>query len=61
MNWSSSNTVQHLIAAAGGGFGLHEKDAFALLLTPSKNDGTTIHRLSVKDAPVDGFWSVVAL
>jgi hypothetical protein len=42
---------------AGWG-GLPEKDAFYLFLTPGKNDGTTIHRLNVKDVPVDGFWSV---
>jgi hypothetical protein len=26
--------------------------------TPAKNDGATIHRLNVKDVPVDGFWSI---
>jgi hypothetical protein len=25
---------------------------------PSKNDGTAVYRLNVKDVPVDGFWSV---
>jgi hypothetical protein len=51
--------VEHLIGTAYPGVaGLPEKDAFYLTLTPSKNDGTTIHRLSVKDVPVDGFWSV---
>ena len=24
----------------------------------SKNDGTTIYKLNVKDVPVDGFWSI---
>ena len=30
----------------------------AVAKTPEKNDGTTIYRLSVKDVPVDAFWSV---
>ena len=25
---------------------------------PARNDGKTVHRLTVKDVPVDGFWSV---
>jgi len=50
--------VRHLIGTAIGWGGLPEKDAFYLTLTPGKNDGTTIHRLNVKDVPVDGFWSV---
>src|SRR5262249_1782017 len=25
---------------------------------PEKNDGRTVHRLTVKDVPVDGFWSI---
>jgi hypothetical protein len=29
-----------------------------LNVTPSKNDGTTVYRLHVKDVPVDGFWSI---
>jgi hypothetical protein len=50
--------VLHLIGTAAGWGGLPEKDAFYLGGTPVKNDGTTIHRLNVKDVPVDGFWSV---
>jgi hypothetical protein len=50
--------VRHLIGSAIGWGGLPEKDAFYLTLTPGKNDGATIHRLNVKDVPVDGFWSV---
>jgi hypothetical protein len=26
---------------------------------PQKNDGKTVHKLTVKDVPVDGFWSVI--
>ena len=29
-----------------------------LNVTPSKNDGTTIYKLTMKDVPVDGFWSI---
>ena len=25
---------------------------------PEKNDGKTVYRLTVKDVPVDGFWSI---
>ena len=25
---------------------------------PKQNDGKTVYRLTVKDVPVDGFWSV---
>ena len=33
-------------------------DAIYLNIPPTKNDGTTIYKLDVKDVPVDGFWSV---
>jgi hypothetical protein len=50
--------VRHLIGSAFGWGGLPEKHAFYLSRAPGKNDGVTIHRLNVKDVPVDGFWSV---
>jgi hypothetical protein len=50
--------VRHLIRTARGWGGLPERDAFYLGVMPAKNDGITTHRLNVKDAPVDGFWSV---
>jgi hypothetical protein len=50
--------VRHLIGTAAGWGGLPEKEAFYLGSTPGKNDGTIIHRLNVRDVPVDGFWSV---
>ena len=50
--------VRHLIATASA-WGLNpEKDAIYLNVTPSKNDGATIYKLTVRDVPVDGFWSV---
>src|SRR5262245_25774359 len=35
-----------------------EKDAICLNITPSKNDGATVYRLTVVDVPVDAFWSI---
>jgi hypothetical protein len=50
--------VRHLIVTATG-WGLNpDKDAIYLNVTPSKNDGSTIYKLTVKDVPVDGFWSI---
>jgi hypothetical protein len=50
--------IRHLIGTAMGWGGNPEKDATYLHFTPSRNDGTTIHRLRVKHVPVDGFWSI---
>jgi hypothetical protein len=50
--------VRHLIGTAMGWGGNPEKDAFYLPTTPAKNDGKTVHKLNVKDVPVDGFWSI---
>jgi hypothetical protein len=50
--------VRHLIGTASGWGGNSEKDATYITVTPSKNDGSTVYRLSVKDVPVDGFWSI---
>ena len=33
-------------------------DAFYAGVEPKQNDGKTAYRLTVKDVPVDGFWSV---
>ncbi|MGY8682874.1 DUF1254 domain-containing protein [Bradyrhizobium sp. UFLA05-153] len=50
--------VRHLIGTASG-WGLNpDKDATYLNVTPSRNDGTGSYKLSVKDVPVDGFWSI---
>ena len=50
--------VRHLIASAAAWGGNPDKDATYLNITPSKNDGTTIYKLGVKNVPVDGFWSI---
>ena len=50
--------IRHLIGTASAWGGNPEKDAIYLNIVPSKNDGTIVHRLTVKDVPVDGFWSI---
>ena len=50
--------VYHLIGTALGWGGNPEKDAIYVGATPAKNDGRTVHRLTVKDVPVDAFWSI---
>jgi hypothetical protein len=41
---------------AGGGN--PEDEALYLTITPRLNDGATVHQLTVRDVPVDGFWSI---
>ena len=50
--------VRHLIGTATGWGGNPEKDAMYLTVVPSKNDGSTVYKLTAKDVPVDGFWSI---
>jgi hypothetical protein len=50
--------VKHLIGSAMLWGGNPEKDALYLPITPGRNDGSTIHKLMVRDIPVDGFWSL---
>jgi hypothetical protein len=50
--------IRHLIGSASAWGGNPEKDALYLNVTPIKNDGTTPYQLTVKDVPVDGFWSI---
>jgi len=51
--------VRHLIGSAAAWGGNPDRDAIYLNVTPKKNDGTTIYRLSVSaKVPVNGFWSV---
>ena len=41
------------------GWGLNpDKDAIYLNVMPKQNDGKTVYKLTVKDVPVDGFWSI---
>jgi hypothetical protein len=50
--------IRHLIGTAMAWGGNPEKDATYLNFTPKQNDGKTVYRLTVKDVPVDGFWSI---
>ncbi|QPF84558.1 DUF1254 domain-containing protein [Bradyrhizobium genosp. L] len=50
--------VKHLIGTAMLWGGNPERDALYLPVTPARNDGRTVHRLTVRDIPVDGFWSL---
>lgn len=50
--------VQHLLGTAAAWGGNPPNDAFYRGVIPSENDGRTVHRLTVKDVPVDGFWSI---
>ena len=50
--------IFHLLATATG-WGLNPpEDAFYSMVYPKANDGQTAHTLTVKDVPVDGFWSI---
>jgi len=50
--------VYHMLGAAIGWGGLPAEAATYGNVTPAKNDGKTAYTLTVKDVPVDGFWSV---
>lgn len=50
--------VRRLIGAAAAWGGNPETEATYLNFTPAKNDGKTMYRLTLKDVPVDGFWSI---
>ncbi len=50
--------VFHLLATATS-WGLNPpEDAIYKTVFPKANDGKTVHTLTVKDVPVDGFWSI---
>ena len=50
--------VRHLIGTAVGWGGNPRSAAVYVGAFPKANDGKTVHTLTVKDVPVDGFWSV---
>ncbi|PDS87305.1 hypothetical protein CO654_02210 [Rhizobium sp. L18] len=55
---SETEPVRHMIGTAGGFGGNRTQDAIYLNITPEKADGQTPYVLTVKDVPVDGFWSI---
>lgn len=52
------NPVRRLIGAAMAWGGNPEKDAMYLTVTPPNNDNTNPRKITVKNVPVDGFWSI---
>jgi hypothetical protein len=51
--------VKFYVASASGWTGVPEpSEALILQGAPSQNDGKTPHTLTVREVPVDGFWSV---
>lgn len=50
--------VHHLIGTAAGWGGNPVADAKYVNVAPARNDGVTVHRLTVRDVPVGAFWSV---
>lgn len=52
------NPIDHLLGTAYGWGGNPKEAAMYVNGVPARNDGKTPHTLTVKDVPVDGFWSV---
>lgn len=50
--------VNHLLGTAAGWGGNPATAAMYALATPDHNDGKTAYTFTVKDVPVDGFWSI---
>ena len=50
--------AKHLIGSAMLWGGNPEKDALYLPITPVRDDGKTVYKMTVGDVPVDGFWSL---
>jgi hypothetical protein len=52
------NPISHLLGTAFGWGGNAEEAAMYDNVVPAKNDGKTPHVVTVKNVPVDGFWSI---
>ena len=50
--------VDYLVGAAAGWGGLPQSAAMYVIDSVDKNDGQTPHAVTVKDVPVDAFWSI---
>lgn len=50
--------VLHLIGTAVGWGGNPRSAAVYAGINPKLNDGKTVHKLNVRDVPVDSFWSI---
>lgn len=51
--------IHRLLGTAFGWGGQPSEDAVYLNFSPEKNDGKTPYTLTVKDVPVEAFWSVI--
>jgi hypothetical protein len=50
--------IDHLVAAAAGWGGLPRTAAYYELSSVARNDGRVPYAVTVKDVPVDAFWSI---
>ncbi len=50
--------VDYLVGAAAGWGGLPQSAASYIIDSVAQNDGETPHAVTVKDVPVDAFWSI---
>jgi hypothetical protein len=50
--------IHQLLGSAFGWGGQPKQNAIYINETPASNDGNTPHSLTVKDVPVDAFWSI---
>jgi hypothetical protein len=50
--------IRFLIGSAVAWGGNPETEAMYVNVVPRQNDGKTVYRVTVKDVPVDGFWSI---
>jgi para-nitrobenzyl esterase len=55
---SAVNPIHHLIGTAIGWGGNPPSAAVYMSFYPRQNDGQTAYELTVKEVPVDGFWSI---
>ncbi len=55
---SKLDPLQHLMGTAFGWGGNPKETAVYLNVVPPQNDGKVLHVLTVKDVPVDAFWSI---
>lgn len=55
---SEVDPVLHFIGSAMGWGGNPDRDALYLNRTAANNDGKQVYRLTVRDVPVEGFWSI---
>ena len=52
------NPIDHMVGAMAGWAGQPSSTALGILESVEANDGKTPHAVTVKDVPVDAFWSI---